>query len=57
MKMMMPLLSPAAGAITFSASEGQPLLAGELIATLDLVGVSPAAAQPGCRRGSFGRQG
>jgi biotin carboxyl carrier protein len=38
MKMMMPLLSPAAGAIAFSASEGQPLLAGELIATLDLVG-------------------
>ncbi|KIY92626.1 biotin carboxylase [Monoraphidium neglectum] len=36
MKMMMPLLSPAAGAIAFSASEGQPLLAGELIATLDL---------------------
>ena len=36
MKMMMPLLSPAAGAIAFVASEGAPLLAGELIATLDL---------------------
>lgn len=37
MKMMMPLLSPAAGKISFVASEGAPLLAGELIATLDLV--------------------
>lgn len=38
MKMMMPLLSPAAGVIAFVAGEGAPLLAGELIATLDLVG-------------------
>lgn len=37
MKMMMPLLSPAAGKISFQASEGAPLMAGELIATLDLV--------------------
>jgi len=37
MKMMMPLLTPAAGIITFNASEGAPLVAGELIATLELV--------------------
>ncbi len=38
MKMMMPLLSPAAGVITFQASEGAPLVAGELIGNLELVG-------------------
>ena len=44
--MMMPLLSPAAGAITFSATEGAPLLAGELIATLDLVRAPPGDEDP-----------
>ncbi|CAH8297840.1 unnamed protein product [Eruca vesicaria subsp. sativa] len=36
MKMCMPLLSPASGVIHFKMSEGQVLLAGELIANLDL---------------------
>ncbi|KAM1551703.1 hypothetical protein ACFXTH_043944 [Malus domestica] len=36
MKMCMPLLSPASGAIHFRMSEGQAMQAGELIARLDL---------------------
>ncbi|KAF8046826.1 hypothetical protein N665_3391s0004, partial [Sinapis alba] len=36
MKMCMPLLSPASGVIHFKMSEGQVMLAGELIANLDL---------------------
>eukprot|EP00250_Pteridium_aquilinum_P007836 c17476_g1_i1 orf=321-7031(+) len=36
MKMCMPLLSPASGTIRFKLSEGQAMLAGDLIASLDL---------------------
>ncbi|MCO5565015.1 hypothetical protein L7F22_018685 [Adiantum nelumboides] len=36
MKMCMPLLCPAAGTIHFRLSEGQGMLAGDLIASLDL---------------------
>ncbi|KAJ0232077.1 Acetyl-CoA carboxylase [Hirschfeldia incana] len=36
MKMCMPLISPASGVIHFKMSEGQVMLAGELIANLDL---------------------
>ncbi|PQM41468.1 acetyl-CoA carboxylase 1-like [Prunus yedoensis var. nudiflora] len=36
MKMCMPLLSPASGAIHFKMSEGQAMQAGQLIARLDL---------------------
>ena len=36
MKMMMPLLSPASGAVTFLIPEGSSLAAGDLIARLAL---------------------
>lgn len=36
MKMVMPLLSPAAGTISFTLSEGAVVNAGDVIATLDL---------------------
>jgi acetyl-CoA carboxylase/biotin carboxylase 1 len=36
MKMLMPLLSPAAGRIAFQLPEGAVLSAGDLIARLDL---------------------
>lgn len=36
MKMMMPLLSPASGTISFLLPEGSTLAAGDCIATLDL---------------------
>ncbi|KAH7276946.1 hypothetical protein KP509_39G027900 [Ceratopteris richardii] len=36
MKMCMPLLCPAAGTIHFKMSEGQAMMAGDLIASLDL---------------------
>ena len=36
MKMMMPLLAPAAGVISFSVPEGAVLLAGDLIGRLQL---------------------
>ena len=36
MKMVMPLLTPAAGVITFVKAEGGMLVAGDLIATLEL---------------------
>ncbi len=36
MKMMMPLLAPSSGAVTFLLPEGASLVAGDLIARLDL---------------------
>ncbi|KAG2485379.1 hypothetical protein HYH03_015868 [Edaphochlamys debaryana] len=47
MKMVMPLLSPAAGVISWSVPEGAVLGAGELIASLDLDdGAAVAAPEP-----------
>ncbi|XP_074264154.1 acetyl-CoA carboxylase 1-like [Silene latifolia] len=49
MKMCMPLLSPAAGMIQFTMSEGQAMQAGELIARLDLDDPSAVRkAEPFC---------
>ncbi|KAL9247543.1 hypothetical protein vseg_020966 [Gypsophila vaccaria] len=52
MKMCMPLISPAAGVIRLKSSEGQAVLAGELIATLDLDDPS-AVSKAETFRGSF----